>query len=198
MKKPKINKREKKFLVLCGVFASLFLLWIFPINYFIKWRGSVSENLLERRTYRNKMKKKTDNKSTVEKEVKELKAVLAGINKHLLSGDKSPEIAAADLRGILKDMINRLGIELKREQENKEKPKILDKFTLITVEVVIKSNITKLKDLLFEIENSQTSLSITDMMIRVTNTSNPTDVEAQLTIVGLTSGKEEGIYTTPG
>lgn len=176
----KVDSRERKFLVIGAILASLIIIyrltaWYGDINTEIRGLTDAKMMMLE---------KQLNNLSEMERLQEGLESFRKGALKHekaLLKGDKPP-VAAAELQSILKEMISSLEIEMRSERALS--PVEAGYYLGVPVEIGFVTDTAKLKSLLYKLRRSALLLNVTELKTRVTNLNNPLDTYITLTTTG--------------
>jgi len=99
-----------------------------------------------------------------------------------LKGAKPP-VAAAELQQIVKGMASVRGIDIRAEKMLQLD--VFPGYIGVPVEIEFQSQMSSLKELLFDIEHSPTIILIPEIKIRVANIMEPTDVQVNIVIEGI-------------
>jgi hypothetical protein len=177
----KLSEKQKGPILIIGGIVGL-LVFVFGIIYPIitgnmKTRKEIEEKKRRIETYSSIAEKKGSIKARLEY----LKSKRAAFDQRLLSGD-TPAVAAAELQTILNDMASEheLTINSQRIINPKERGLLLE----VPVQILTQCTITKLKELLFQIESYPKFLSVSDLNIRVYRIRDPKDIEARIDVSG--------------
>lgn len=177
MSEDRFKKRVWVFIgVLLGI-ALLYLVFFYPIrlNLDVNERLELEEQRLD--NYIRLISQKPEKEAVL----KQLKRKQEEYSNRLLVPDKPP-VVAARLQNTLKEMASDEGLDIISE---KQLP-IIERgnFIEIPIEITLKCSITKLTNLIYEIEDYERFLDISKLSIRVINTRKPIDVRADLTVSG--------------
>jgi len=191
----KISEKQKGPILVIGSIVGV-LVFAFGIVYPIisrnmKTREEIEEKKRRIETYSSIAEKK----GSITARLEYLKNKRAAFDQRLLSGD-TPAVAAAELQTILNDMASEheLMINSQRIINPKERGLLLE----VPVQITTQCTITKLKELLYQIESYPKFLSISDLNIRVYRIRDPKDIEARIDVSGfiLNSKSTTGKSTT--
>ncbi|MBI4847025.1 MAG: hypothetical protein HY808_00405 [Nitrospirae bacterium] len=190
-----IKEREKKFLMIGGI-AVLAIIIFNTYTWYSDLKKSADEAADNKRFMLEKQLNRMAGKNEVEKKVNAFKIELEGQEKLLLQGEKPP-VAAAELQRILKEAAMSLSIGIASERTLN--PVEEGPYLGVPVEVGFSASTEKLKDFLLKVRTTPFLIKVSDMKIRVTNISNPTDVFTTLVVTGFikkpqeaeTKGREE-------
>lgn len=189
--KRKINKREKKFLLVVGIIALI----IIPYQLFLwysDFRTSIKEYSESKRVKLEKQINKISEKDVLQSRRDAADAYLKELKKGLLPGDK-PAVAQAELQRVLKEMAISSNIEIKLERPLT--PVDMELYAAVPVEIGFVATTAKLKNMLYKIKTSPFLLSVSEMKTNVTNINNPVDSYTTLVINGFikkSAAKVEG------
>ncbi|MEW5803535.1 MAG: type II secretion system protein GspM [bacterium] len=177
----RISEKNKEPVLLIGSIVG-FLLFAFGIVYPIIVRNTKTKEEIEEKKRRiESYSSIAEKKGSIQARLEYLKSKRAAFDERLLSGD-TPAVAAAELQTILNDMASEheLTINSQRIINPKERGILLE----VPVQITTQCTITKLKELLFQIESYPKFLSISDLNIRVYRIRDPKDVEARIDVSG--------------
>lgn len=188
MKVPfKVNEREKKFLLIGGAAVLLIILY-HGFSLYADFRANVIELADAKRFMFEKQLQKLSEKDVIEARIAGVRQEIEKQEKAFLRGSKPP-VAAAMLQRFLKEKASSLSIEVK--QERTLSPVDADVYLGIPVEIGFTASTEKLKELLYSFRASPYLLTVSELKIRVTNVSNPTDVYATVVLTGFIKKPEE-------
>ena len=182
-----ISQREKKYLVYGGIIVVLILghqafTWYSDIK---KEVTGIADNRL---FLLQKQLGRIASKDRIQAELNNVKGELEKQERSLLQGDKPP-VAAAALQRFLKD--NALSLNIDVKQERTLGPVDKGPYLGIPVEIGFTASNEKFRKLLIELRRSPFLLSVTEIKIRVTNISNPTDIFTTMVVTGFIKKPEE-------
>ncbi len=121
----------------------------------------------------------------IEEELNQVTQQAETIQSKLLPGE-TPQIIAANLQEILKKLSEKNGIQIRsfRIGEPKETPFYLK--IPVTIEINPTRAVASLTYFLYDIENYEKFLLISDLDVTAPNLRNPTEVQGSLTVTGFT------------
>jgi hypothetical protein len=184
----KLNKREKTFVIGGVIISGIILIYNFMIEPFILNQREIRNNILKKELIIDKYKDIISEKDKWEIELRNKEELLKNIERGLLKGDK-PSVVAAELQKILKDIASKLNMDFQNERIME--PKDIDGYMKIPVQINLRSDIKKIKDFIYRIENSDNILRISQMKLRVINQINPSEIQANFIIEGIIRKKEK-------
>ena len=192
------NEREKKFLLIDAAVAVAILVY-----YAVSWYSETRKNLEEYENAKLFMIQKQINKIAekdyIQKKYMTVRKGLKRREKMLLQGN-TPPVAAAAMQKFLKETAMSLNIDVKQERTLS----VVDAeyYMGIPVEVGFTASTRELKDLLLKLRKSDYLLTVSELKVRVTNVSKPTDIYTTLVVTGFikktpkTPDKKEGRRVT--
>lgn len=175
-----INRFDKKIWLVIAILAGGVVLY-FALIYPFFLNRKVTEKLeLEEQRYNNYLKliSQRPEKDAILKRLIQKKKKY---NNRLLESDKPP-VVAARLQNTLKEMASEEGVNIISEKQLSIIER--DPFIEIPIEITLKCSITKLTNLIYDIEDFEKFLDISKLNVRVVNIRKPIDVRADLTISG--------------
>ena len=179
MKKSK--EKDKKLILILGVVAGL-LAFVLGITSLLSYNNDIKNKIKE-----SKQKIKSDI-STVEKkgnkqaELEYLQKKRAAFDQKLLPGD-TKAVAAAELQTILSDMASEFDLMISSQRIIT--PKEYGIFLEVPVQITTQCTITKLQELLYQIETYPIFLSISDLDVQVVRRHDMKEVKATINVSGV-------------
>lgn len=182
----KLKRREKKFLIFMGIAIASVALYFLLVEPLLQGqtilKGDIEKKKATLDKYRNTLAKK--DQLLARREF--LRQKLGVLDALLLKGDKPP-LAAAELQRILKGIADGTGVSVERE-------KIVDPvksgiFLKIPVEIYTTTELSRLTELLYQIENYKKYLIVTEVEIEADNKRSPRLVRSKLIVAGLIKTK---------
>jgi len=177
----KLSEKQKGPILIMGGIVGL-LVFVFGIIYpIIAGNMKTSKEIEEKKRRIETYSSIAEKKGSIKARLEYLKSKRAAFDQKLLSGD-TPAVAAAELQTILNDMASEheLTINSQRIINPKERGLLLE----VPVQILTQCTITKLKELLFQIESYPKFLSVSDLNIRVYRIRDPKDIEARIDVSG--------------
>ncbi|MGA1839756.1 MAG: type II secretion system protein GspM [bacterium] len=175
-----MDKYNKKIWLVAGILAGCVVLY-FALIYPFSINKKVTDALeIEEQRYNSYIKliSQRPKKNAI---LKQLTLKKEKYNNRLLDPDKPP-VVAANLQNTLKEMASEEGVEIISEKQLTIIER--DPFIEIPIEITLKCSITKLTNLIYDIEDFKKFLDISKINVRVVNIRNPIDVRADLTVSG--------------
>ncbi|MEW6380857.1 MAG: type II secretion system protein GspM [bacterium] len=177
----KISEKNKEPALIIGSIVG-FILFAFGVIYpLVNDTRKVRQEIENKRRKIKSFSSIAEKKEIVQARLDYLKSKRETFDQRLLSGD-TPAVAAAELQTILNDMASEheLVINSQRIINPKERGILLE----VPVQITTQCTITKLKELLYQIESYPKFLSISDLNIRVYRVRDAKDVEARIDVSG--------------
>jgi hypothetical protein len=184
-----INAREKVVLLLGAVLASFIIIyWLFA--WYGDLTGDVSDLADAKLMMLEKQMVNISEMQSLQDDMQGFRNEASRQEKALLKGDKPP-VAAAELQGLLKDMISSLNIEMRSERTLGTVD--VGHYIGIPVEIGFISDTGKLKSFLYKLRGSSLLLNVSVLKVRVTNLNNPESTYVTVVITGyIRKTPEEG------
>ena len=174
------NNLNKRIWLVIGILLGGVLIYFALVYPFVLNKEVTAKLAIEEQRHENYLKliSQKPAKDAVLKRLARKKELYHG---RLLASDKPP-VVAARLQNTLKEMAADEGVEIISEKQLnviEEGP-----FIEVPVEITLKCSITKLRNLIYAIEDYEKFLDISKLNIRVVNIRTPIDVRADLTVSG--------------
>jgi len=184
MKLPvKINRREKRFLIIGGIIA-LLIITFYIFSWYKDFMGSLGDVSYTKSAVLEKQLAKLSESDMLRKRAVSVKQDFERLKQMLLKGEKPP-VAAAELQRVLKEMASTLIIDVNLERTLK--PVNTGFFLGIPVEIGFVTTTEKLGSMLYMIRRSPFLLTVSEMKVRVTNINNPLNINVTLQVMGFIS-----------
>jgi len=119
----------------------------------------------------------------IEEELSQTAQRLEAVQAKLLPGE-TPQIMAANLQDLLKKLSERNGIQIKSFRVAEPKEMTFYVRIPVTIEINPTKSAASLAYFLYDIENYEKSLFISDLDITAPNMRNPSEVQGSLTVMG--------------
>ena len=184
----RLSTREKRFILVGGILASLIISYHVSMWY----SGMITytrEQLETKRTHLQRFLNKLSQRDEIQRRLSEIENELRGLEKGLLLGDKPP-VAAAELQKVLKDMALSSGVEIKSERALGAAEAGM--YLRIPVEIAFITSTKGLVDMLHRIRSSPLLLTVSRLRVRVTDVRNPEKVFTTLIVSGFIRKQEVG------
>lgn len=182
------SKREQYFVWAALGIGLVFFMVKFGIEPFLASQSNIREQIPIKTKQLEKYRQYIAGKDQTEKNLKQIQELSKSSFLKLLSGD-TPPLAAANLQDILKVLSAKDSINIKSEKVLDTKD--LDFFVQISVQIEFISSITNLTNFLYDIENNEKLLIITDLNVRAASYRDPKEVRAAVVVAGLMKGDKK-------
>jgi hypothetical protein len=182
------SKRERYFVSVVLSCVVIFLAVTLMIKPFLDSQRNIREEIPVKINQLEKYRQVIAGRSQTEKALKQVQEVSKRNYQKLLSGD-TPPLGAANLQDILKTFSAKNLISIKSEKVLDAK--VLDFFTQIPVQIEFITTMTNLTNFLYDIENYEKALIITDLNIRAASYRDPKDVRVTIAVAGLMRGTKK-------
>ncbi|RJQ50335.1 MAG: hypothetical protein C4538_00200 [Nitrospiraceae bacterium] len=176
----KISERERKFIIIGVIVVSMIVLFE-GYTWYQELRRRADEFTDARLVMLDKQLMKISGKDQIEKRLTEVKQQIENREKAILQGDKPP-IAAAALSRIIREAAATQGINIALERTLN--PAEIHSYVAVPVEVGFTTTTEKLKEFLYRLRISSYLLNISEIKVRVTNITNPSDIFASVIVIG--------------
>lgn len=185
---------KSRTIIIAGIFfittLSYFLIFSPIYKGYVHTKGDIK---IKTETYKDSLSIINEKNSLMEKfKVAENKFKEA--ENGFLKGTKPP-VAAAELQQIIKGMASVRGIDIRAEKMLQLD--VFPGYIGVPVEIEFQSQMSSLKELLFDIEHSTTIILIPEIKIRVANIMEPTDIQVNIVVEGIIK-KAESAKDFPG
>ena len=179
MKKSK--EKDKKLTIILGIIAGL-LAFVLGIMAVLSYNGNIKAKIKERKKKIERDISTVEKRSAKEAELEYLQFKRASFDQRLLLGE-TPAVAAAELQTILSDMASEFDLMISSQRIIT--PKEHGIFLEVPVQITTQCTMTKLQELLYQIETYPLFLSITDLNIQVVRRRDQKEVKATINISGV-------------
>lgn len=179
------KEKNRKSILILGLMVGL-LLFVLGISWVVSYNNKLTEKVKSSRQKIKKFAEEVKKKDHVQLRLEYLQNTREAFDKRLLAGD-TPAVAAAELQNILNDMATELEVMISSERIINPKERGI--FQEISVQIVSQCTITKLKEMLYQIETYPKFLSIINLDIQVVRNRDPKDVRATIDVSGFILNK---------
>lgn len=180
-----LKGRRKGFFSLMLIGIAIVLAYQFTIVPIMESERKVKEDLVLKKKILSRYQEYIRTGKDIEEELNQTFQRVEAIQSRLLPGEK-PQINAANLQEILKKLSEKNGIQIRSFRIGE--PKEMNFY--LKIPVIIDINPTKsvasLTYFLYDIENNEKLLQVSDLDITAPNMRAPTEVQASLTVAGFT------------
>lgn len=187
----KIKIRDKKFLMGTLILAFFVLGYYYVVEPLIESQRNTAAELAISIDIANQNQLRVSRKQKLERRLAQLKQEFDQSEAGLLPGTKAP-LAAAELQKIIKTIVKKhRGINIVSEKVLE--PVKLGNYQQIAVQVTISCLVTKFKEIVYQLENNKTRLSISRVNIKVSNPRYPKDIKATIVVEGAIRVGEDNV-----
>jgi hypothetical protein len=179
------SKRERYVVSVVLSCVVIFLAVMLVIKPFLDSQRNIREEIPVKINQLEKYRQVIAGRSQTEKTLKQFQEVSKRNYQKLLSGD-TPPLGAANLQDILNTLSAKSLISINSEKVLDAK--VLDFFTQIPVQIEFITTMTNLTNFLYDIENYEKALVITNLNIRAASYRDPKDVRVAIVVAGLMRG----------
>lgn len=185
---------KSRTIIIAGIFfittLSYFLIFSPIYKGYVHTKGNIK---IKTETYKDSLSIINEKNSLMEK-LKVAENKFKEAENGFLKGTKPP-VAAAELQQIIKGMASVRGIDIRAEKMLQLD--VFPGYIGVPVEIEFQSQMSSLKELLFDIEHSTTIILIPEIKIRVANIMEPTDIQVNIVVEGIIK-KAESAKDFPG
>jgi Tfp pilus assembly protein PilO len=193
----KLKGRKKNLLLLLMAAVLVVVIYEFGVVALLESQKRVRDELGLKTKMLGRYDEFVKTEKDIEEELGQVEKQVEAIQAKLLPGE-TPQIMAASLQEMLKKLSERNGIQIRSFRIGE--PKELNFF--LRVPVIIEINPTKsmssLTYFLYDIENAERLLVISDLNLTAPNMRNPTEVQGNLTVTGFARNNQPKGKTKEG
>ncbi len=180
--------REKIIIILGAMVAILVVVYEYGYTPLAERYDELGEEIHAGQLRQGKSRLKIEQKPLLENKVNQLNDRLKNFDQSLLPNQK-PALAAASLQKIVKTIISRNRATVTSEKI--QQPVDVGRYSRIPVQVSLRCLVSELENILYQIENYQIGLTVTEMTVRVMNPRDPSEVEASMIVEGMILAPKE-------
>ncbi len=178
----KVNIREKKLLLYTIIAACALLTYYYIVEPVIESQQRIAAELAASISTASQNQLRVSRKPRLERRLKQMEQEFNQLEAGLLPGSKAP-LAAAELQKIIKAIVRQYpGVNIVSEKVLE--PVKAGAYQRIAVQVTLNCLLSKLKDIIYKIENHKTMLNISQVNIKLANRRRPKDVKATIIVEG--------------
>ncbi len=178
----KVNIREKKILLSAIGLAFVLLTYYYIIEPAVESQQRITAELAASVSTAQQNQLRVSRKFRLEQRLEQMGLEFEQLEAGLLPGSKAP-LAAAELQKIVKAIVRKYpGVNIVSEKVLE--PVETGVYQRIAVQVTVNCLLTKLKDIIYQIEHNKTLLNISEVNIRLANQRHPKDVKATMVVEG--------------
>ena len=185
LKKAKFSQK-RLFWLIAGVGIAVLLVF-FGVLPLIEEAGKMQDEIVMKRKTILKYDEFLRNRKTVEDDLQRAQKQYDEIQKRLLPGE-TPQIGAAALQEIVKKVGDRNGIVIRSFRIVEPKETVPYRKVSIQIEFNPVNNILSLGQFVYDLENHEKKLMITEMDLLVFNIRAPNNIQGSLVVTGLMKG----------
>jgi len=190
----KLNLSQKKTLWVGGVVAVVILLYLLGVVPLIDAKKKVGVEIALKRKVIAKYEEYLKNRKAIEEELDRTLKVHETVQQRLLAGE-TPQLGAANLQEIVKKLSEKNNIAIRSFRILEHKEMAVYRRISLQVEFNPINSILNLGQFIYDIENSEKELMISEMDLLVLNPRMPSNIQGSMVISGLMKGtkiKEKG------
>ena len=184
-----IAPRDKKVLIVGGVFIVLYLLFVLIAQPAFRENKLASQKIQDKILFIQKCYEILNQKSYYKAKSTENKSIHTTLSQRFLNQAK-PALAAAEQQRLLEKLANQTGVNIIRFRV--DKPKYVEKLLTISTQVTVRSKLRNLTNFIHRLENNQKFMIIEEISMQRTNKADLEELQTQLTVSGFIKKMEEG------
>jgi Tfp pilus assembly protein PilO len=181
----KMRRERRTVLVLLMLVVILILAYEFAFVPLVESQKNVRQELALKKKllarYEEYIKSGKDMDEELNQKVQQVEAIQA----KLLPGE-TPQINAANLQEILRKLSERNGVQIRSFRIGEPKEMNFYLKIPVTIEVTPTKSVAALTYFLYDIENDEKLLVISDLDLTAPNMRNPSEIQGSVTVVGFT------------
>lgn len=181
----KRTKRRKRFLFFLLILIGVILLYRFALLPLVESQRQIREEISLKRNMLLRYDEYIHTGKDVEEELNRVTQEIKAIESKLLPGE-TPQINAANLQEILKKLAEKNGIQIRSFRIGEPKETNFYLKIPVVIDINPSRSMASLTYFLFDIENYEKLLVVSDLDLTAPNMRNPTEVQGSLTVVGFT------------
>ena len=183
-----IAPRDKKVLIVGGVFIVLYLLFVLIAQPAFRENKLASQKIQDKILFIQKCYEILNQKSYYKAKSTENKSIHTTLSQRFLNQAK-PALAAAEQQRLLEELANQTGVNIIRFRV--DKPKYVEKLLTISTQVTVRSKLRNLTNFIHRLENNQKFMIIEEISMQRTNKADLEELQTQLTVSGFIKKMEE-------
>lgn len=183
-----IAPRDKKVLIVGGVFIVLYLLFVLIAQPAFRENKLASQKIQDKIIFIQKCYEILNQKSYYKAKSTENKSIHTTLSQRFLNQAK-PALAAAEQQRLLEELANQTGVNIIRFRV--DKPKYVEKLLTISTQVTVRSKLRNLTNFIHRLENNQKFMIIEEISMQRTNKADLEELQTQLTVSGFIKKMEE-------
>ena len=183
-----IAPRDKKVLIVGGVFIVVYLLFVLIAQPAFRENKLASQKIQDKIIFIQKCYEILNQKSYYQAKRTENKSIHTTLSQRFLNPAK-PALAAAEQQRLLEELANQTGVNIIRFRV--DKPKYVEKLLTISTQVTVRSKLRNLTNFIHRLENNQKFMIIEEISMQRTNKADLEELQTQLTVSGFIKKMEE-------
>ena len=183
-----IAPRDKKVLIVGGVFIVLYLLFVLIAQPAFRENKLASQKIQDKIIFIQKCYEILNQKSYYKAKSTENKSIHTTLSQRFLNQAK-PALAAAEQQRLLEELANQTGVNIIRFRVDKSK--YVEKLLTISTQVTVRSKLRNLTNFIHRLENNQKFMIIEEISMQRTNKKDLEELQTQLTVSGFIKKMEE-------
>ena len=183
-----IAPRDKKVLIVGGVFIVLYLLFVLIAQPAFRENKLASQKIQDKILFIQKCYEILNQKSYYKAKSTENKSIHTTLSQRFLNQAK-PALAAAEQQRLLEELANQTGVNIIRFRV--DKPKYVEKLLTISTQVTVRSKLRNLTNFIHRLENNQKFMIIEEISMQRTNKKDLEELQTQLTVSGFIKKMKE-------
>ena len=184
-----IAPRDKKVLIVGGVFIVLYLLFVLIAQPAFRENKLASQKIQDKILFIQKCYEILNQKSYYKAKSTENKSIHTTLSQRFLNQAK-PALAAAEQQRLLEELANQTGVNIIRFRV--DKPKYVESLLTISTKVTTRSKLRNLTNFIHMLESNQKFMVIEEMAVQRINETDLEELQAQLTVSGFIKSMESG------
>ena len=183
-----IAPRDKKVLIVGGVFIVLYLLFVLIAQPAFRENKLASQKIQDKILFIQKCYEILNQKSYYKAKSTENKSIHTTLSQRFLNQAK-PALAAAEQQRLLEELANQTGVNIIRFRV--DKPKYMEKLLTISSQVTVRSKLRNLTNFIHMLESNQKFMIIEEISVQRTNKTDLEELQTKLTVSGFIKKMEE-------
>lgn len=183
-----LSGRERRFLMAGGAALVAFLVINFAIVPAMSRQTAIRSQYQEKLQALERFQLVVEGRRRYEKKFAEAEGLFKQLQQRLLPGEKLT-LAAADLQAMLHKAAGESGVTV--VSESIQSPQKVEGFTQVSVELILNTDLKKLRDFLYKIESASKLLTVPKLMVNASFPRPGAELQVTMVVTGYTMGLEE-------
>ncbi len=184
-----LRSRRKSVLILLLLGIVLILAFQFVLDPLLESERKVKDEISMDKKMLQRYQEYIDGKSGKEIELNQVSQQVESIQSKLLPGE-TPQINAANLQEILKKLSDKNGIQIRSFRIGEPKETTFYVKIPVIIEINPTKSVASLTYFIYDIENYEKLLLISDLDITAPNMRSPSEIQGSLTVMGFTKNTQ--------